>query len=87
MEYVKTGNAESTYTQRIDEIVRKAHENPIWKREYMDAMIEDIRVEKARYEGARNNALQNARNFLYYQLMPQKKASPVFEVHPNYWTL
>ena len=64
MEYVKTGNAESTYTQRIDEIVRKAHENPIWKREYMDAMIEDIRVEKARYEGARNNALQNARNFL-----------------------
>ena len=68
MEYVKTGNAESTYTQRIDEIVRKAHENPIWKREYMDAMIEDIRVEKARYEGARNTALQNARNLLEMNL-------------------
>ena len=68
MEYVKTGNAESTYTQRIDEIVRKAHENPIWKREYMDAMIEDIRVEKARYEGARNTALQNAGNLLEMNL-------------------
>ena len=32
-------------------------------------MIEDIRVEKARYEGARNNALQNARNLLEMKLL------------------
>ena len=46
MEYVKTGRSQSDYTDIINDLVQKARENPTWKREYMDAMMDAVRQQR-----------------------------------------
>ena len=46
MEYVKTGRSESDYTDIINDLGQKARENPTWKREYMDAMMDAVRQQR-----------------------------------------
>ena len=54
MEYVKTGRSQSDYTDIINDLVQKARENPTWKREYMDAMMDAVRQQR----DAENQMLQ-----------------------------
>ena len=69
MEYVKTGRSQSDYTDIINDLVQKARENPTWKREYMDAMMDAVRQqremreaeEKGMKHGERNARLEAAR--------------------------
>ena len=68
MEYVKTGQAETPYTDLINKMVKDAQENPYWKREYMDAMMTAVHQEKemrkAEQQGAHERALETARRML-----------------------
>ena len=72
MEYVKTGRSQSDYTDIINDLVQKARENPTWKREYMDAMMDAVRQqremreaeEKGLKQGERNARLEAARRML-----------------------
>ena len=72
MEYVKTGRSQSDYTDIINDLVQKARENPTWKREYMDAMMDAVRQqremreaeEKGMKQGERNARLEDARRML-----------------------
>ena len=72
MEYVKTGRSQSDYTDIINDLVQKARENPTWKREYMDAMMDAVRQqremreaeEKGMEQGERKKALEDARRML-----------------------
>ena len=72
MEYVKTGRSQSDYTDIINDLVQKARENPTWKREYMDAMMDAVRQqremreaeEKGMKHGERNAQLEAARRML-----------------------
>ena len=76
MEYVKTGRSQSDYTDIINDLVQKARENPTWKREYMDAMMDAVRQQREMREaeekglkagmeqGERNARLEDARRML-----------------------
>ena len=68
MEYVKTGRSQSDYTDIINDLVQKARENPTWKREYMDAMMDAVRQQRemreAEEKGERNARLEAARRML-----------------------
>ena len=68
MEYVKTGRSQSDYTDIINDLVQKARENPTWKREYMDAMMDAVRQQRemreAEEQGERNARLEAARRML-----------------------
>ena len=68
MEYVKTGRSQSDYTDIINDLVQKARENPTWKREYMDAMMDAVRQQRemreAEEKGERNARLESARRML-----------------------
>ena len=72
MEYVKTGRSQSDYTDIINDLVQKARENPTWKREYMDAMMDAVRQqremreaeEKGMKHGERTARLEAARRML-----------------------
>ena len=72
MEYVKTGRSQSDYTDIINDLVQKARENPTWKREYMDAMMDAVRQqremreaeEKGMKHGERKKAVDTARRML-----------------------
>jgi len=68
MEYVKTGRSQSDYTDIINNLVQKARENPTWKREYMDAMMDAVRQQRemreAEEKGERNARLEAARRML-----------------------
>ena len=76
MEYVKTGRSQSDYTDIINDLVQKARENPTWKREYMDAMMDAVRQQREMREaeekglkagmeqGERNARLEAARRML-----------------------
>ena len=72
MEYVKTGRSQSDYTDIINDLVQKARENPTWKREYMDAMMDAVRQqremreaeEKGMKHGERKKAVDIARRML-----------------------
>ena len=72
MEYVKTGRTADDYTEIIDDLVKKARENPTWRREYMDAMMAAVRQqremreaeEKGMQQGAHDNAVETARRML-----------------------
>ena len=80
MEYVKTGRSQSDYTDTINDLVQKARENPTWKREYMDAMMDAVRqqremreaeekglkagLEQGLEQGERNARLDAARRML-----------------------
>ena len=72
MEYVKTGRSQSDYTDIINDLVQKARENPTWKREYMDAMMDAVRQqremreaeEKGMKHGERKKAVEDARRML-----------------------
>ena len=72
MEYVKTGRSQSDYTDIINDLVQKARENPTWKREYMDAMMDAVRQqremreaeEKGMKHGERNARLEAAQRML-----------------------
>ena len=80
MEYVKTGRSQSDYTDIINDLVQKARENPTWKREYMDAMMDAVRqqremreaeekglkagLEQGLEQGERNARLEDARRML-----------------------
>ena len=80
MEYVKTGRSQSDYTDIINDLVQKARENPTWKREYMDAMMDAVRqqremreaeekglkagLEQGLEQGERNARLDAARRML-----------------------
>ena len=74
MEYVKTGRSQSDYTDIINDLVQKARENPTWKREYMDAMMDAVRQqremreaeEKGMKHGERKKAVDAARRMLKY---------------------
>ena len=70
MEYVKTGRSQSDYTDIINDLVQKARENPTWKREYMDAMMDAVRQQRemreAEEKGERNARLEDARRMLKY---------------------
>ena len=82
MEYVKTGRSQSDYTDIINDLVQKARENPTWKREYMDAMMDAVRqqremreaeekglktgMEQGLEQGERNARLEDARRMLKY---------------------
>ena len=82
MEYVKTGRSQSDYTDIINDLVQKARENPTWKREYMDAMMDAVRQQREMREaeekglktglkqgleqGERNARLEDARRMLKY---------------------
>ena len=54
MEYVKTGRSQSDYTDIINDLVQKARENPTWKREYMDAMMDAVRQQREMREAEEN---------------------------------
>jgi predicted transposase/invertase (TIGR01784 family) len=76
MEYVKTGRSQSDYTDIINDLVQKARENPTWKREYMDAMMDAVRQQREMREaeekglkagleqGERKKAVEDARRML-----------------------
>ena len=80
MEYVKTGRSQSDYTDIINDLVQKARENPTWKREYLDAMMDAVRqqremreaeekgikagMEQGLEQGERNARLEAARRML-----------------------
>ena len=80
MEYVKTGRSQSDYTDIINDLVQKARENPTWKREYMDAMMDAVRqqremreaeekglkagIEQGLEQGERKKAVDTARRML-----------------------
>ena len=68
MEYVKTGRSQSDYTDIINDLVQKARENPTWKREYMDAMMDAVRQQRemreAEENGERKKAVEDARRML-----------------------
>ena len=72
MEYVKTGQADTPYTESISRMVRDAQETPYWKREYMDAMMAAVRQqremreaeEKGVQEGEHKRALEAAKRML-----------------------
>ena len=76
MEYVKTGRSQSDYTDIINDLVQKARENPTWKREYMDAMMDAVRQQREMREaeekglkagleqGERKKAVDTARRML-----------------------
>ena len=80
MEYVKTGRSQSDYTDIINDLVQKARENPTWKREYMDAMMDAVRqqremreaeekglkagLEQGLEQGERKKAVEAARRML-----------------------
>ena len=78
MEYVKTGRSQSDYTDIINDLVQKARENPTWKREYMDAMMDAVRQQREMREaeekglkagmeqGERKKAVDTARRMLKY---------------------
>ena len=70
MEYVKTGQAETPYTEFINKMVKDAQENPYWKREYMDAMMaavhQDKEIRKAEAKGAHDTKIETARRMLSY---------------------
>ena len=78
MEYVKTGRSQSDYTDIINDLVQKARENPTWKREYMDVMMDAVRQQREMREaeekglktglkqGERNARLEDARRMLKY---------------------
>ena len=84
MEYVKTGRSQSDYTDIINDLVQKARENPTWKREYMDAMMDAVRQQREMREaeekglktglkqgleqGERNARLEDARRMLKAKL-------------------
>ena len=82
MEYVKTGRSESDYTDIINDLVQKARENPTWKREYMDAMMDAVRQqremreaeEKGMKHGERKKAVEDARRMLDEGLSPEQTA-------------
>ena len=82
MEYVKTGRSQSDYTDIINDLVQKARENPTWKREYMDAMMDAVRQqremreaeEKGMKHGERNARLEAARRMLDEGLSPEQTA-------------
>ena len=68
MEYVKTGRSQSDYTDIINDLVQKARENPTWKREYMDAMMDAVRQQRemreAEEKGERKKAVDTVRRML-----------------------
>ena len=68
MEYVKTGRTADDYTEIINDLVQKARENPTWKREYMDAMMDAVHQQRemreAEKKGERNARLETARRML-----------------------
>ena len=68
MEYVKTGRSQSDYTDIINDLVQKARENPTWKREYMDAMMDAVRQQRemreAEEQGEHNARMEAARRML-----------------------
>ncbi len=72
MEYVSTGQVASDYTATISDLVTRARENPTWKREYMDAMMDTVRQqremreaeEKGIEQGEHKRALEAARRML-----------------------
>ncbi len=70
MEYVSTGQAASDYTATINDLVTKERENPTWKREYMDAMMDTVRQQRemreAEEQGEHNARLEAARRMLAY---------------------
>ena len=70
MEYVSTGRAASDYTATINDLVTRARENPTWKREYMDAMMDTVRQQRemreAEEQGEHRRALEDARRMLAY---------------------
>ncbi len=74
MEYVSTGRAASDYTATINDLVTKARENPTWKREYMDAMMDTVRQqremreaeEQGMVQGEHRRAMEDARRMLAY---------------------
>ena len=72
MEYVKTGRSQSDYTDIINDLVQKARENPTWKREYMDAMMDAVRQQRemreAEEKGERKKAVDTARRMLKAKL-------------------
>ena len=80
MEYVKTGRSQSDYTDIINDLVQKARENPTWKREYMDAMMDAVRQQREMREaeekglkagleqGERKKAVDTARRMLKAKL-------------------
>ena len=72
MEYVKTGRSQSDYTDIINDLVQKARENPTWKREYMDAMMDAVRQQRemreAEEKGERKKAVEDARRMLKAKL-------------------
>ena len=78
MEYVKTGQAETPYTDFINKMVKDAQENPYWKREYMDAMMAAVHQEKemrkAEEQGEHKRALEDARNALAMGLSAEQVA-------------
>ena len=59
---MKTGQAETPYTEFINKMVKDAQENPYWKREYMDAMMDavhqDKEIRKAEAKGAHDKAVE-----------------------------
>ena len=65
---MKTGQAETPYTEFINKMVKDAQENPYWKREYMDAMMDavhqDKEIRKAEAKGAHDKAVETARAML-----------------------
>ncbi|MBR4463445.1 MAG: hypothetical protein IKS40_02390 [Treponema sp.] len=72
MEYVSTGRAASDYTATINDLVTMARENPTWKREYMDAMMDTVRQQRemreAEEQGEHNARLEAARRMLQDKL-------------------
>ena len=74
MEYVKTGQAETPYTDFINKMVKDAQENPYWKREYMDAMMAAVHQEKEIRKAEHNARLETARNALAMGLTAEQAA-------------
>ncbi len=76
MEYVSTGRAASDYTATINDLVTRARENPTWKREYMDAMMDTVRQQREMREaeeqgmaqGEHKRAMEAARRMLQDKL-------------------
>ena len=88
MEYVKTGQADTPYTEFINKMVKDAQENPYWKREYMDAMMaavhQDKEIRKAEAKGIQQGAhdakIETARAMLAANLGTREQIASVTQL-------